>query len=85
MLISPESRENKEDIELLESTGRQRKWMNSSVEMSQKMPVFKRELCLALDLEQVCLCSVETVETKVFSGKSYVQMLSLCFISCFIF
>lgn len=85
VLISPESRENKEDIELLESTGRQRKWMNSSVEMSQKMPVFKRELCLALDLEQVCLCSVETVETKVFSGKSYVQMLFLCFISCFIF
>lgn len=84
VLISPESRENKEDIELLESTDRQRKWMNSSVEMSQKMPVFKRELGLALDLEQVCLCSVETVETNVFSGKSYVQMLSLCFISCFI-
>lgn len=84
MLISPESRENKEDIELLKTTARQREWMNSSVEMSQKMPVFKRELGLALDLKQVCLCSVETVETNVFSGKTYVQMLSLCFISCFI-
>ena len=59
--------------------------MNSSVGMSQKKPAFKRELVLALDLEQVCLCSLETVQTTVFSGKTCVQMLFLCFISRFIF
>lgn len=34
--------------------------------MSQKKAAFKRELVLALDLKQVCLCSVETVETTCF-------------------
>lgn len=49
--------------------------MNSSVRMSKKKQAFKRELVLALDLEQVCLCSVEALETAVFSGKTYIQML----------
>lgn len=49
--------------------------MNSSVGMSKKKQAFKRELVLALDLEQVCLCSVEALETAVFSGKTYIQML----------
>lgn len=59
--------------------------MNSSVGMSQKKPAFKRELVFALDLKQAHLCSVKALETTVFSGKTYVQILFLCFISCFIF
>lgn len=82
VLISPRSRET---LNSWEPQLDKEEWMNSSVGMSQKKPAFKRELVLALDLKQVCLCSVEAVETTVFSGKTHVQMLYLCFISCFIF
>lgn len=77
MLISPKSSENKEDTELLKTTARQRGMDEQQHGMSQKKPAFKRELFLALDLKQVCLCSVETVETTLFSDNTCTNALSL--------
>lgn len=71
MLISPKSRENKDNTELLKTAARQRGMDDQQCwDESEKKPAFKRELVLALDLKQVGLCSVEALETTVFSGKT---------------
>lgn len=59
--------------------------MSSKGGKGQKKSAFLSDMGFDLDLDQVCLCSVEAIKTFMLYSKTYVKVIFLLLVSVFNF
>lgn len=59
--------------------------MNSRDRKGQKKSAISRDMGFDLNLDQVCLCSVEAIKTLIFYSETYVKVIFLLLVSVFNF
>ena len=59
--------------------------MSSKGGKGQKKSAFLRDMGFDLDLDQVCLCSVEAIRTFMLYSRTYVKVIFLLLVSVFNF